>query len=202
MQRSQHVQMASKENWPGVKCDFSNCSSFINWLFISGQVSLAFWPGLPICKRRDNHICRQGLLSVRVIGAHPWCHFPVGNSHSSCFSHDYPGVRTRCFSFGNLFSCVACSSGPQRLFLTILAKMFWRSWNLVLRKDLTVLTVHLKVSQQQGWSGGPRSLLPKYYACITKGCQQGQLLLGGLLREVTNWFLVRLFIIFLETGNT
>ena len=144
MQRNQHVQRtSSKENWPGVKCDFSNSSSFIHWLFTSGQVSLAFWPGL----RGDNRICRQGLLSVRVIGAHPWCHFPVGDSHS-CFSHDCPGVRTRCFSFGNLFSCVACSPGPQRLFLTILAKMFWGSWNLVLRKDLTILTVHLKVSQQ------------------------------------------------------
>ena len=152
-------------------------------------------------ERGDNHIYLQGLLSVRVIGAHPRSHFPVGNSHSWS-SHDCPGVRTRCFSFGNLFSCVACLLGAQHLFLSILARMFWGSWNLVLRKDLTTLTVHLKVSQQQGWSVAPKSLLPKYLACITKGCQQGQLLLRGLLREVTNWFLVHLFIIFLETGIT
>ena len=33
-------------------------------------------------ERGDNHIYLQGLLSVRVIGAHPRSHFPVGNSHS------------------------------------------------------------------------------------------------------------------------
>ena len=131
--------------WPGVRQDFSNSISFFNWLFFSGQVALTSWPGLPIWKRGDNHVYRQGLLSVRVIGAHPRSRFPMDNSHS-CSSHDCPGVRTRWFSFGNLFSCAACSLGPQRLFLTFVATMFWGGWYLVLREDLTPLTVQLKVS--------------------------------------------------------
>ena len=134
-----------KEHWPGVKRDFSNSTSSTQWLCIFVQAALASWPGLPTCQRADSHVYLQGLLSVRVIGAHPRSCFTVENSHS-CSSHDCTGVWTRCFSFGNVFSCAACSPGPQRLFLTFVATMFWGSWNLVLREDLTPLTVQLKVS--------------------------------------------------------
>ena len=65
--------------------------SFTGCLSLGKKVSLAFWPGLCICKRGDNQIYLQGLLSVRVIGTHPRSCFPVGNSHS-CSSHEYPGV--------------------------------------------------------------------------------------------------------------
>ena len=122
--------------------------SFTGCLSLGKKVSVASSPGLPVYKRADSHVYLQELLNVRVIGAHPRSCFPVGNSHSWS-SHDCPGVRTRWFSFGNLFSCAACLPGPQHLFLTVLARMFWGSCNLVLRKDLTTLTVHLKVSHNR-----------------------------------------------------
>ena len=59
-----------KEHWCGVKRDFSNTVSSTQWLCIFVQVALASWPGLPICQRADSHVYLQGLLSVRVIGAH------------------------------------------------------------------------------------------------------------------------------------
>lgn len=59
-----------KEHWPGVKRDFSNSTSSTQWLCIFVQAALASWPGLPTCQRADSHVYLQGLLSVRLIGAH------------------------------------------------------------------------------------------------------------------------------------
>lgn len=139
----------------GVKSDFSNFSSSTHWLCVSGQVVLGFWPELPICKIEANHIYLKGMWSIRVRGAYQRFLFPLGNSHS-CSSCDCPGVKTRCFSFGNLFSYAVCSLGPQHLFLEILTMtwvMLWTSWNLLLKKDLRPLTIHLNVSQQGMMSG-------------------------------------------------
>lgn len=148
---------SSKESWPGVNSDFSNSSSFIHWLFISGHVSLAFWPGLPICKTGDDCIIfKDCWVSESQVLFHDAISLWVISLPYS--SHDCPGVRTRCFSFGFLFSCEACSLGPQRLFWQSWQGMLWGSWNLVLRKGLDNLDSTLVSSPQQGWLCGTQEL--------------------------------------------
>jgi len=137
-------------------------------------------------------MCKRGRCSSKIP-------FPVVNSHS-CSSHDGPGFGTKCFNFGNLFSCAVCSLGPQHLFLRIL-KMTWvmlrTNCNLSLIRDLRPLNV----SQQEWWSVGPRSSPPICYACITRGCHQEMLFMGSLLRKLAIGSLVHLFVILLETNN-